>query len=80
VVLITVMLGSIVLVITGLGLLLIGIVPGVEEIWRILVYLVISVVYISFWLGWPSFFPSCSAAPPPPPWPLWRYGSFSLFL
>jgi ABC-2 type transport system permease protein len=49
--LITVMLGSIVLVITGLGLLLIGIVPGVEEIWRILVYLVISVIYISFWLG-----------------------------
>lgn len=49
--LITVMLGSIVLVITGLGLLLIGIVPGLEEIWRILVYLVISVIYISFWLG-----------------------------
>ena len=49
--LLTVMLGSIVLVITGLGLLLIGIVPGVEEIWRILVYLVISVIYISFWLG-----------------------------
>jgi len=49
--LITVMLGSIVLVITGLGLLLIGIVPGVEEIWRILVYLVISVISISFWLG-----------------------------
>ncbi len=49
--LITVMLLSIVLVITGLGLLLIGIVPGVEEIWRMLVYLVISVVYISFWLA-----------------------------
>jgi ABC-2 type transport system permease protein len=49
--LITVMLGSIVLVITGLALLLIGIVPGLEEIWRILVYLLISVVYISFWLA-----------------------------
>lgn len=49
--LITVMLLSIVLVITGLGLLLIGIVPGVEEIWRMLVYLVISVVYVSFWLA-----------------------------
>jgi ABC-2 type transport system permease protein len=49
--LITVMLGSIVLVITGLGLLLIGLVPGLEEIWRILVYLIISVIYISFWLG-----------------------------
>jgi ABC-2 type transport system permease protein len=48
---IAVMLVSIVLVITGLGLLLIGIVPGLEEIWRILIYLVISVVYISFWLA-----------------------------
>jgi ABC-2 type transport system permease protein len=48
---ITVMLVSIVLVITGLGLLLIGIVPGLEEIWRILIYLVISVVYIAFWLA-----------------------------
>jgi ABC-2 type transport system permease protein len=48
---IAVMLVSIVLVTTGLGLLLIGIVPGLEEIWRILIYLVISVVYISFWLA-----------------------------
>jgi len=48
---ISVMLLSIVLVITGLGLLLIGVVPGAEEIWRMLIYLVISVVYISFWLG-----------------------------
>jgi ABC-2 type transport system permease protein len=51
VVLIGVMLLAIVLVITGLGLLLIGIVPGWEEIWRMLIYLVISIVYISFWLG-----------------------------
>jgi ABC-2 type transport system permease protein len=28
-----------------------GIVPGIEEIWRIIVYLVISIIYISFWLG-----------------------------
>lgn len=49
--LIGVMLLSIVMVITGLGLLLIGIVPGWEEIGRMLIYLVISVVYISFWLG-----------------------------
>ena len=51
VVLITVMLVSIVLVIAGLGLILIGIVPGREEICRILIYIVISVVYIAFWLG-----------------------------
>ena len=26
-------------------------VPGVEEIWRLLIYLVISIFYICFWLG-----------------------------
>lgn len=51
VVLIGVMLLAIVLVITGLGLVLVGIVPGVEEIGRILVYLLVSIVYIAFWLG-----------------------------
>ncbi|MCU0539635.1 MAG: ABC transporter permease [Desulfobacterales bacterium] len=49
--LIAVMMASILLVITGLGLALIGIVPGAEEIGRMLVYLIISVVYIAFWLG-----------------------------
>jgi ABC-2 type transport system permease protein len=48
---ITIMMVSIVLVITGLGLSMVGVVPGVEEIFRILIYLVISIVYISFWLG-----------------------------
>ena len=42
---------SIVLVITGLGLSLLGVIPGVEELWRILIYLIISIIYISFWLG-----------------------------
>jgi ABC-2 type transport system permease protein len=40
-----------VLVITGLGLILLGIVPGVEELWRIFIYLIVSIIYISFWLG-----------------------------
>ncbi len=48
---ITIMMVSIVLVVTGLGLKIVGVVPGVEEIWRILIYLVISIIYISFWLG-----------------------------
>jgi ABC-2 type transport system permease protein len=26
-------------------------VPGVEELWRIFIYLIISIIYISFWLG-----------------------------
>ena len=51
VVMISVMMVSIVLVITGLGLIVLGIVPGLEEIWRIMIYLVISIIYISFWLG-----------------------------
>jgi len=48
---IAVMMVSIVLVITGLGLFVMGIVPGVEEIGRIGIYLIISIIYISFWLG-----------------------------
>jgi len=51
VVTIAIMLIAILLVISGLGLTLIGVVPGVEEVWRIFIYLVISIFYISFWLG-----------------------------
>jgi ABC-2 type transport system permease protein len=51
VVTITVIVVSIVLVVTGLGLQMIGVVPGIEEVWRILIYMVISIIYISFWLG-----------------------------
>jgi len=48
---IAVMMTSIVLVIAGLGLLMIGVVPGWEEVWRMFIYLVISIIYVSFWLG-----------------------------
>jgi ABC-2 type transport system permease protein len=48
---ITVMLVAIVLVITGFGLSIVGVVPSIEEIWRISVYLLISIFYISLWLG-----------------------------
>ncbi|MBW2617954.1 MAG: ABC transporter permease [Deltaproteobacteria bacterium] len=51
VVTITIMLAAIILLITGLGLIMVGVVPGAEEVARILVYLVISVCYVSFWLG-----------------------------
>ena len=51
VVVIATMLTSIVLVITGLGLIMVGVTPGPEEIGRIVVYLLISIVYIAFWLG-----------------------------
>ena len=42
---------AIVLIISGLGIRLIGVVPGSEEIWRLFIYLIISILYISFWLG-----------------------------
>ena len=48
---ITIMLLAIVLVITGFGLTLLGVVPGVDELWRLGIYVIISIFYISFWLG-----------------------------
>jgi len=48
---VAIMLLSILLVVSGLGLTLIGVVPGIEEVWRIFIYLIISIFYISFWLG-----------------------------
>ena len=50
-IMITIMIVSIVLLISGLGLRLIGVVPGPEEIWRLVIYMVLSIFYISFWLG-----------------------------
>lgn len=51
VIIITVMLIAIILLISGLGLTLIGVVPGPEEVGRLAIYLIISIFYISFWLG-----------------------------
>jgi ABC-2 type transport system permease protein len=48
---ITIVLVAIVLIISGLGIRLIGVVPGAEEISRLFIYLIISILYISFWLG-----------------------------
>jgi ABC-2 type transport system permease protein len=48
---IAIMVVSIVLVIGGFGLSLLGVVPGIEEVWRLVFYVVVSVFYIAFWLG-----------------------------
>ena len=48
---ISLMLLSIVLLISGMGLWVLGVVPGWEEVGRLTVYLVISIVYIGFWLA-----------------------------
>jgi ABC-2 type transport system permease protein len=49
--LIAIMMTAILLVVSALGLIILGIVPGVEEMWRIFLYLLISIFYIGFWLG-----------------------------
>lgn len=51
VIVVFIILTSILLVVSGLGLTVIGVVPGIEEIWRLFIYLLISVFYVSLWLG-----------------------------
>jgi ABC-2 type transport system permease protein len=51
VMMISIVLVAIVLIISGLGIRLVGVVPGWEEIWRLVIYLIASILYISFWLG-----------------------------
>lgn len=48
---ITVIMASVMLFISAMGLMTIGVIPGIEEVWRMFIYLVISIFYISFWLG-----------------------------
>jgi ABC-2 type transport system permease protein len=48
---ITIVMTSLVLIISGLGIRMVGVVPGADELWRLLIYLVLSILYISFWLG-----------------------------
>jgi len=47
----SVMLTSIILLVAGLGLRIIGVPPSSEEAIRLLVFLIMSIVYGSFWLG-----------------------------
>jgi ABC-2 type transport system permease protein len=39
------------LLITGLGLLTVGVVPGWDEVGRLVVYLFVSIAYVAFWMG-----------------------------
>jgi ABC-2 type transport system permease protein len=48
---IAIVLVGIVLIISGLGIRLIGVVPGSEEVLRLAIYVVTSILYVSFWLG-----------------------------
>jgi ABC-2 type transport system permease protein len=51
VVTIAVMLTSIVLLVAGMGLRMIGVPPSSEEVARLLVFLISSIIYGAFWLG-----------------------------
>jgi len=58
---ISIMMISIVLLITGLGLRMVGVVPGSDELWYgELVFMSLSVLFTSpSGLAWPFFFPFC---------------------
>jgi ABC-2 type transport system permease protein len=53
---ITVVVVSIVLIIAGMGIRMLGIVPGIEEILRLMLYVVVAIIYIAFWLAISIFF------------------------
>jgi ABC-2 type transport system permease protein len=42
---------GLILLIAGLGMMVIGVVPTGEEVGRLAVYMLISIVYVGFWLG-----------------------------
>ena len=48
---ISIMFISLVLLLSGLGMIVIGVVPTAEEVARLILYLLISIVYVGFWLG-----------------------------
>jgi ABC-2 type transport system permease protein len=48
---ISVLLLSIILLVSGLGMRMIGLPPTSEEVWRLFFFLIVGIVYGSFWLG-----------------------------
>ena len=46
-----IMLTTIILLVSGLGLRLIGVAPGSEEVFRLLIFLILTTIYGAFWLG-----------------------------
>ena len=51
VVTVSLVLVSLLLLLSAVGLMTVGVVPGPEEIGRLVIYLIISIGYVSFWLG-----------------------------
>jgi ABC-2 type transport system permease protein len=48
---VTIALVSLILLLAGMGFLTVGVVPGREEVGRLVIYLIVSIAYVSFWLG-----------------------------
>jgi ABC-2 type transport system permease protein len=48
---ISILLFSIVLLVSGLGIRMIGLPPTSEEVWRLFFFLIIAIIYGAFWLG-----------------------------
>jgi ABC-2 type transport system permease protein len=48
---VSIMFVSLALLISGLGMVVIGVVPSAEELARLVLYMLISIVYVGFWLG-----------------------------
>jgi len=42
---------SILLLVIGLGIVLVGFPPNAEELWRMLIFTVVGIVYVGFWLA-----------------------------
>ena len=51
VVTIAILMTSIILLVAGIGLRMIGVAPGPEEVWRLIFFLAVTIIYGAFWLG-----------------------------
>ena len=43
--------GSILLLVIGLGITLLGFPPNAEELWRMIIFTIVGVFYVGFWLA-----------------------------
>src|SRR3990172_2728362 len=42
---------SILLLVIGLGIVLVGFPPNAEELWRMLIFTIVGIIYVGFWLA-----------------------------
>ena len=51
IIMIALILVSVILLVSAMGLRMLGVPPSVEELWRLFIFLIIGIVYGGFWLG-----------------------------